>query len=36
MPKRAKELSSLEVRRLPSGVHTVGGVAGLLIQVTTN
>ncbi len=36
MPKRAKELSSLEVRRLRSGVHTVGGVAGLLIQVTTN
>ena len=34
MPKRAKELSAVEVRRLGSGVHNVGGVAGLLLQVT--
>ncbi len=34
MPKRAKELSAIEVRRLGPGVHTVGGVAGLLMQVT--
>ncbi|MFC6638096.1 integrase arm-type DNA-binding domain-containing protein [Sulfitobacter sp. JBTF-M27] len=34
MPKRAKELSAIEVRRLGRGVHNVGGVAGLLLQVT--
>ncbi|MGB3243948.1 MAG: integrase arm-type DNA-binding domain-containing protein [Sulfitobacter sp.] len=34
MPKRAKELSALEVRRLGRGVHNVGGVAGLLMQVS--
>jgi integrase len=34
MPKIAKELSALEVRRLNSpGWHAVGGVAGLLLQV---
>jgi integrase len=36
MPKRAKELSAIEVRRLGRGVHNVGGVAGLLMQVTDN
>ncbi|MFO7593449.1 MAG: integrase arm-type DNA-binding domain-containing protein [Pseudomonadota bacterium] len=35
MPKKAKELSPLEVKRLASpGLHAVGGVAGLLLQVT--
>jgi hypothetical protein len=34
MPKRAKELSPVEVRRLTTpGVYPVGGVAGLLLQV---
>jgi integrase len=34
MPKVAKELSSLEVRRLKEpGMYFVGGVAGLLLQV---
>jgi hypothetical protein len=34
MPKIAKELSALEVKRLNSpGWHAVGGVAGLLLQV---
>ena len=34
MPKIAKELSALEVRRLNSpGWHAVGGVAGLLLQI---
>lgn len=36
MPKRAKELSAVEVRRLERGVHAVGGVADLLMQVTDN
>ncbi|MFZ3582572.1 tyrosine-type recombinase/integrase [Loktanella sp. DJP18] len=36
MPKRAKELSAIEVRRLGRGVHNVGGVAGLLMQVSEN
>lgn len=36
MPKRAKELSAVEVRRLGAGVHNVGGVAGLLMQVSEN
>lgn len=43
MPRVAKELSALEVKRLkhPGGVtrpvsFTVGGVAGLLLQVTAN
>jgi integrase len=35
MPKKAKELSPIEVRRLEKpGLHAVGGVAGLLLQVT--
>ncbi|MEW6647830.1 MAG: integrase arm-type DNA-binding domain-containing protein [Pseudomonadota bacterium] len=35
MPKKAKELSPVEVRRLARpGLHAVGGVAGLLLQVT--
>lgn len=34
MPRRAKELSAIEVRRLGAGVHNVGGVAGLLMQVS--
>lgn len=34
MPKKAKELSAVEVKRLTkSGLHAVGGVAGLLLQV---
>ena len=36
MPRRAKELSAIEVRRLGRGVHSVGGVAGLLMQVSNN
>lgn len=35
MPKRAKELSAIEVRRLGQGVHNVGGVSGLLLQVSS-
>ncbi len=35
MPKRAKELSAVEVRRITErGVHPVGGVAGLLLRVS--
>lgn len=34
MPKRAKELSALEVARLkPPGLHMVGGVTGLGLQI---
>ena len=33
MPKRAKELSAIEVKRLGEGVHAVGGVPGLCLQV---
>lgn len=33
MPRESKELSALAVKRLPEGVHAVGGVAGLLLQV---
>lgn len=34
MPRRAKELSATEVRRLKKpGLHAVGGVSGLLLQV---
>ena len=36
MPKKAKELSAAEVRRkTKQGLHAVGGVAGLLLQVTS-
>jgi len=36
VPKKAKELSATEVRRLTNkpGLHSVGGVSGLLLQVT--
>ena len=34
IPKRAKELSPAEVRRLGTGLHAVGGVAGLALQVS--
>lgn len=35
MPKKAKELSAVEVKRLTKpGLHAVGGVAGLQLQVT--
>lgn len=35
MPKKAKELSALEVNRLTTpGMHAIGGVAGLYLQVT--
>lgn len=33
IPKRVKELSALEVKRLGPGSHAVGGAAGLLLQV---
>ena len=34
MPKKAKELSAVQVRRLTKpGLHAVGGVAGLHLQV---
>lgn len=37
MPKIAKELTSIEVKRLTKpGNHPVGGVSGLLLQVTGN
>ena len=37
MPKKARELSAAEVRRLTEpGRYPVGGVAGLLMQVTPN
>jgi integrase len=35
MPKKAREMSAVEVRRLSrAGYHPVGGVSGLLLQVT--
>ncbi|WP_372613274.1 Arm DNA-binding domain-containing protein, partial [Halomonas sp.] len=35
MPRKARELSALEVRRLTSpGRHAVGGVDGLFLRVT--
>ncbi|MDR3369579.1 phage integrase central domain-containing protein [Rhodoferax sp.] len=34
MPKVAKELSAVELKYLPPGAHAVGGVAGLILQVT--
>lgn len=33
MPRESELLSALAVKRLPEGVHAVGGVAGLLLQV---
>lgn len=33
MPKESKELSALAVKRLQEGVHAVGGIPGLLLQV---
>lgn len=33
MPKRARELSATEIRRLKTGFHSVGGVAGLHLNV---
>ena len=33
MPKRAKELGAIDVKRLGEGVHAVGGVPGLCLQV---
>lgn len=35
MPKVAKELSALEVKNLPPGSHAVGGVAGLILEVSS-
>jgi integrase len=35
MPRRAKELTAIEVKRLKPGVHAVGGVAGLYLQVAS-
>lgn len=35
MPRRAKELTPIEVKRLGEGVHAVGGVPGLYIQITS-
>ena len=35
IPKRAKELTAAEVRRLGEGLHAVGGVAGLALQVSS-
>lgn len=35
MPKKARELSAVEVKKLTkAGVHAVGGVSGLLLQVS--
>ena len=35
MPKKAKELSALETKRLSDpGMHFVGGVPGLILQIT--
>jgi len=33
MPKVAREMTPVEVRRLGAGVHAVGGVAGLVLEV---
>jgi len=33
MPQKARQPTAIEVRRLGPGVHTVGGVAGLLLNV---
>ena len=35
MPKQARELSALEIKRLTKpGHHAAGGVSGLLLQIT--
>ena len=34
MPKIARELGALDVRRLGAGIHAVGGVSGLHLQVS--
>lgn len=34
MPRKAKEIAAVRLKSLPSGFHAVGGVAGLLLQVT--
>ena len=37
MPRVAKEMSAVEVKRLSApGMHAVGGVAGLLLQISPN
>ena len=33
MPKRAREISAIELKRLATGTHAIGGVAGLHLQV---
>ena len=35
MPKKAKELKALEVRRLSKGTHRVGGCTGLCLSVVS-
>ena len=35
MPKRAKELTAIEVKRLSLGLHAVGAVPGLYLQVNS-
>lgn len=35
MPKVVKPLTDLEVKQLPNGLHSVGGIQGLKLQVTT-
>lgn len=34
MPRRAREMTAIELKRLGRGVHAVGGVAGLHLQVS--
>lgn len=34
MPKKVKEIAAVQIPRLPSGNHSVGGVAGLMLQVS--
>ena len=35
MPKKARELKALEVRRLSKGTHRVGGCTGLCLSVVS-
>lgn len=35
MPRRAKEMTAIELKRLKPGVHAAGGVAGLYLQVSS-